>query len=291
MVGTSIGSVTATTLRAGLSATDLLARTEGRRLSPAGQRLMAAVGAPYQPPPRPPRAAPAPAGVAVALARSVVRSPLSVRPTALIAGLLPEGPVSTEAISGAIGELFSDTWPREQLWICAVRRRDGRRIVFGRGEHHRPPVPRAVAASCAIPGFFTPVEIDGDEYLDGGVHSPTNLDVLRHLELDAVVVSAPMSRRGGRRVTLAPGEAVRVWSKTLLDAEAWVLRRRRIPLVVFEPTEADLAAMGPNAMDPAIRSAVAAQAHRSTLDRLADPGADTAAALALLARRPAGSAG
>jgi predicted acylesterase/phospholipase RssA len=31
----------------------------------------------------------------------------------------------------------------------------------------------AVAASCAIPAYFTPIQIDGVDYIDGGVHSPT----------------------------------------------------------------------------------------------------------------------
>jgi hypothetical protein len=37
----------------------------------------------------------------------------------------------------------------------------------------------AVAASCAIPGYFAPLDIGGVEYFDGGVRSPTNADVLR----------------------------------------------------------------------------------------------------------------
>ena len=35
----------------------------------------------------------------------------------------------------------------------------------------------AVAASCAIPGFYHPVEIDGRRYVDGGMRSTSNLDL------------------------------------------------------------------------------------------------------------------
>jgi predicted acylesterase/phospholipase RssA len=38
-----------------------------------------------------------------------------------------------------------------------------------------------VAASCVIPAYFTPIRIDGVDYLDGGVHSPTNADLLQSL--------------------------------------------------------------------------------------------------------------
>ena len=34
---------------------------------------------------------------------------------------------------------------------------------------------QAVAASCAIPGYFAPVVVDGVRYVDGGAHSTTNL--------------------------------------------------------------------------------------------------------------------
>src|ERR1019366_430001 len=131
IVGTSAGSITATSLRAGLSAADLLARAAVR--------------------------------------------PLEARPLALVAGLLPEGTIGTDLIAAGIAGLALGSWPGQPLWVCAVRARDGRLVVFGRDS--RPPLPEAVAASCAIPGFFRPVSIDGDSYLDGGAHSPTNADV------------------------------------------------------------------------------------------------------------------
>ena len=52
-------------------------------------------------------------------------------------------------------------------------------------------------ASCAIPGYFQPVDIGGIEYVDGGVHSATNVDVLRSEGLDVVVVISSMSAAHG----------------------------------------------------------------------------------------------
>ena len=59
----------------------------------------------------------------------------------------------------------------------------GRRVPFGRqGTRARRAPPAeladAVAASCAIPGFYRPVRIGGRDYVDGGVRSASNLDLL-----------------------------------------------------------------------------------------------------------------
>jgi NTE family protein len=125
----------------------------------------------------------------------------------------------------------------------------------------------AVAASCAIPGFFAPVVIDGEAHLDGGVHSPTNADVLRDEPLDLVIVSSPMSRRG-RRPRLSPDQPMRVWAGALVDAEARRLRRRGMEVVAFQPDDDVLATMGLNAMDPSRRGAIARAAYDATRRRL-----------------------
>ena len=58
----------------------------------------------------------------------------------------------------------------------------------------------AVAASCAIPGFYHPVTIAGRRYVDGGLYSTSNLDILRGAELDLVICLNPLtSKQEGRR--------------------------------------------------------------------------------------------
>ena len=277
IVGTSAGSIAGASLRAGLSASDMLARAEDRPVSSAGARLLARAGPPRRTPLRPRAGRPRPPGeVAARLARAATR-PFSVRPLAVLAGLLPEGTVGTEVIAEGIGGLLPGQWPSEPLWVCAVRERDGRLVVFGRDS--KPPVPDAVAASCAIPGFFRPVTIDGEAFVDGGAHSPTNADLLTAVELDLVLVSSPMSL-AGRGLRLSLDQPARRWSRLLLDGEAVRLRRCGVPVMAFQPTPDDAAVMGPNAMDPARRSVVAGQARESTLRRLAR--ADTQARLTTL---------
>jgi NTE family protein len=279
VVGTSAGSIAAASLRAGLSAADMLARAQDLPLSTAGQRLLAQVGPPAHPPAFRParRGGLSPSQVAGVLGRAVAR-PFAARPMALLAGLLPEGAVSTDLISGPMGALFPSHWPDAPLWLCTVRQRDGRRVVFGRGDR-RGPLPDVVAASCAIPSFFTPVMIDGEAYVDGGVHSPTNADVLRREDLDLVLVVSPMSV-SGRGLRVAVDQPVRRWSAALLDTEARRLRREGMHVVAFQPTRDDASVMGANAMDPSRRAAVAGHARESTLRRLSR--ADTRSRLAPL---------
>ncbi len=282
IVGTSAGSIAATTLRAGLSAPDMLARAEDRALSPQGARLMRNVGpARRQPPLRAETRGRRPAEVAAILTRFATR-PFSAPPWALLSSLMPQGRVSTAMISDMIAGLFPDDWPDAPLWLCAVRQSDGRRSVFGKNQL-LPPLPDVVAASCAIPGYFSPVMIGDEPFVDGGVHSPTNADVLAGEDLDLVVVSSPMSMTG-RRVYQSSGSVVRRWSRALLDAEALRLRRRGVPVVAFQPTGDDIEVMGLNTMDPSRRAPVARQVHESTLRRLSR--ADTRARLAALGGTP-----
>ena len=196
------------------------------------------------------------------------RQPWRVRPGALVAAVLPAGTVSTESIAGGVGGLFRDGWPAAPTWVCAVRLDAATRVVFGREGAPEAGVGEAVAASCAIPGWFAPVEIDGVRYVDGGVHSPTNLDLVGGLGLDLVVVSSPMSA-AGRAPALRPDQAIRTFTRAQLDAEAVRVRRRGTPVVAFQPTPDDRDVMGIDAMDAGRRAAVVEQVKASTRKRLA----------------------
>jgi len=269
VVGTSAGSLTGTILRAGLPPTDLAARAEDRPLSAEGRRVLSRVAPPSAAsfPLRPSlRDRRGPAAAPDAL-RSMARRPWTVSPGAVIAALLPAGRVSTSMITGGIEPLFGDRWPLDPLWICAVRLSTGRRVVFGRDDGERPPVGQAVAASCAIPTFFEPVVIDGHRHVDGGVHSPTNLDLLGGLGLDLVIVSSPMSL-AGRSLRAAADTPMRRACRAFLDREAISVRRRGTPVVAFQPTTEDADVMGVNAMDPGRRGAVARRIRESTARRL-----------------------
>ena len=268
VVGTSAGSLSGAILRAGLSAPDMRARALGRPMSAAGQRLTARLMAPpaagFRLRPEGPatRRRSAPPG---ALARMAAR-PWEVRPGAVLAALLPPGRVSTSMITGGMEPLFGRSWPKDPLWVCAVRLDDGRRVVFGRDAEAS--VGEAVAASCAIPSYFAPVTIAGVDHVDGGVHSPTNLDVVRGLGLDLVVVSSPMSAAGRTLPQMSADWAVRRFCRAQLDREAVGVRRRGTPVLALQPTPEVASIMGLNAMDAGRRVATVEAAYESTRRRL-----------------------
>lgn len=219
IVGTSAGSVVASSLR--------------RHAQPPGSEA----GGTYEPRPRTRRAS----------ALGFVRRPRQALNALLLAPEFTNGRQSVEFLrEGLLGK--HATWPVAGLFIVAVRRRDGRRVVFGAPGEPRPDVGAAVAASCAIPAYFAPVVIDGDAYVDGGLHSPTNADVLAGQHLDVVIVSSPMSMQA-RSVTRRLDLPLRLLFHGYLAEETLVLRRRRTRVVTIEPDRSVLAVMGINMMD------------------------------------------
>jgi NTE family protein len=275
IVGTSAGSVVGALLRAGLSAPDLAARSTDNPLSVEGQRIAArADAARHDQPPIPARARrPALRGASApsALVRAALR-PWNARAGALAAAALPEGRVPTELVASGLRPLFTK-WPSRPLWITAVDLERGRRVTFGRDDAPMvTDVATAVGAACAITAVFAPVSIGGVRYVDGGVHSPTNADLVAGLDLDLVVIISPMSiARTNPR--LAPDQPARRLARFRLVREVARIRRAGVPVLTFQPTDADLGVMGLNAMDPSRRADVTRQAFESTRFRLAHPDA------------------
>ena len=248
VVGTSAGSIVAAGLRGGLSASDLSAEMLGDELSEEGRRLRAAARTQVEAVNGAPAEAPGgglrPLDPLVLL--SAVRRPLGVRPVAVLSSLLPQGRTETEPIARGLRYLHGDTWPDRDLRICAVRARDARRVVFGTPRAPKTDVGTAVAASCAIPAYFAPVRLDGQAYVDGGVHSHTNADVVLRDEPELVVVLSPMSV--GPRAGLRPDLGVRLHMRRVVGREVRRLRRAGAQVVVVQPSGADLDVMGFNPM-------------------------------------------
>ena len=196
--------------------------------------------------------------------------PGSVRAGALLAAALPAGRSSFEGVVGYVNRAHRGGWPLEPLWLPAVRLRDGARVVFGQPGAPETDVGRAVAASCAVPGRFAPVVIQGERYVDGGVYSTTNLDLLADEGMDLVVVSAPMAMARGAMSASAVMQG-RAYMRFRLAAEARTVRRRGTAVVAFSPTADDVQVMGWNAMSSSRRSAIVDRAYESAAARLSNP--------------------
>jgi len=247
IVGSSAGSVTGTLLRLGIPAADLAAWAVEAPMSVEGAALVEKLAdEPVALPPMSPQdllrgwRAPTPA-----LLARVARRPWAFRPSVAAMTMMPAGRIDIAERAQVLQAIAGEAWP-EGLWICVARRRDGRRVVLGQPGSPEAKIAEAVAASCAIPGYFSPVRIGGVTYFDGGVHSPTNADVLRGSELDVVVVVSPMSAANG--LSRTPDGPMRWGAHRRLDQEVRRLRAAGTTVIRFEPGPRCLAAMGVNAM-------------------------------------------
>lgn len=140
-------------------------------------------------------------------------------------------------------------WPARALQITAVDATTGEFRVFDRASEV--PLVPAVAASCAVPGIWPPVTIDGHRYMDGGARSGTNADLAAGY--DRVVVIAPLPRGIGPMTGVA----------TQVEA-----LRARSQVTLVTPDRAAIQAFGRNVLDPA-RRAGAARAGRTQATTLA----------------------
>jgi NTE family protein len=209
------------------------------------------------------------------LALHSLRSPMSFSPATVITGWLPKGMISTEPLREQIRRVVPDGWgPHPGLWIVACDYATGKRVVFGREGSPPAELADAVAASCAIPGFYHPVTIGGRRYVDGGIRSPSNLDVLRGRELDLVICLNPTSTLHPIRA-LNPAAAFRLLmnrdSGPRLGSEAKRLRAEGTDVVLVQPTRDDHAVMGYNLMNGRRRNDAIAMAQRTVAAQLRDP--------------------
>jgi NTE family protein len=140
-----------------------------------------------------------------------------------------------------------------RLNIVAVDRGSGRRVVFGRAGAPEAGVGEAVAASCAIPGVFAPVEIGGREYVDGGVWSPTNLDLAHAGRGDRVLCLVPTAVMGTAPALPMRGLAAG-WRLTT-GVEAAAAQRRDAVVDIVGPDADSTSAMGGDLMSPRRRAA------------------------------------
>ncbi len=257
IVGPSAGSVVAALLRAGFSTHDLYDEARGERPAwRARRRLHRAERHASTLPAAPPLADVFNLVASPRLVARAIAAPWTVRPGAAAAALLPVGSVSTDPLAGRLRPLVGTRWPDLNLQVCAVDLDRGQRVVFGPDGQPPTDLVTAITASCAIPGFFAPVSIDGTRYVDGGVHSPTNADLVADHHLDLVIVSSPMSHTG-RWPAVGLDTLGRAIARATLRREERRLRAAGTRVIVLQPSNQVRTAMGLNPMQPAHRERTA----------------------------------
>ncbi|MBI2704789.1 MAG: patatin-like phospholipase family protein [Actinobacteria bacterium] len=241
IVGTSAGSMVGAFLRRGLTGTDLAAVTVDAPAPDVPQALIDALRDRVPLPPISLQTMLRPRPPSLSVLRSWMRRPWRFDPVLAGTAILADGQISLNEHIGQHMQTLDGEWPSQDLWVCAVRQRDLRRVVFGR-DMMPTGLGEAVAASCSIPGYFSPTVIDGESFLDGGVRSPTNADVLRRANIDAAVVISPMSGQDLPR--FHPAASIRRHAKARVVHEVRVLRDHDIPTVLIEPGVDTAAVLG-----------------------------------------------
>jgi NTE family protein len=139
-----------------------------------------------------------------------------------------------------IDELIgTQTWPAA-LAVTAVDAEDGTYRVFDAGSGV--PLAAAVAASCTIPGWFPPVPLEGRLWVDGGLRSMSNADLVGRAA--RIIVLAPF-RRDGR-------------SLPQLEAELAPSRAAGARVAIVLPDPAFFDATAGDSMDPRFVAAAGA---------------------------------
>jgi len=209
------------------------------------------------------------------LALRTLLQPTRYTPSAAFSGWLPRGMIDNRPLREQIRRVVPRGWSAHPgLWIVACDYATGRRVAFGRQGSPPAELADAVAASCAIPGFYHPVEIGGRRYVDGGMYSTSNLDIVREERLDLVICLNPTSSLHPIRA-LDPREwgslLMRQASGRRLGSEARKLRQRGTAVVLVQPTGEDLETMSRNLMSTRNRNRVIEVARRTVARQLSEP--------------------
>ncbi|WP_211368054.1 patatin-like phospholipase family protein [Microbacterium rhizomatis] len=176
---------------------------------------------------------------------------------ALLTGAM-DGASSPEEVRRRIGRIAADTdtvapaarraaidarlpvkeWTAQPLLIPAVELETGALRVFDRDSSVG--LVDAVAASCAVPGVWPPVDIDGTSYIDGGTRTSANADLAAGADTVLIIV---------------PSAAITAMGPAISDAELAALAPGRVHTIFAD--DASIEAIGINPLDPATRPAAA----------------------------------
>lgn len=257
LVGTSAGSVLAALLGNGIPVSSLVSHQLGLPTPDDPQIDFdpdRAAGGSLPPLPR------IGIGSATLLARAAIR-PRHYPPLAAFSAVLPRGRASLASVGALVEAVRSPAgWTAHPAtWVIAMDYDRGRRVAFGRSGSPPATLESAVMASCAIPGWYSPILIGGRRYVDGGTCSPVSADLLVGQGLDEVVVLAPMASFETDHPASVVGRLERRFRLAMtrrLSRETEKLRAAGTRVVVLAPGREDLEVIGVNLMDPARRRPV-----------------------------------
>ena len=224
IVGTSAGSVVGTQLALGVPL-DALFAMQTAPLDPAQDR-------------------PAPSDQAIITAVQAAQADTALDQTTMLRDVgalaLRANVVSEAEYLQVFALLHGMPWPDRRLLITAIGVEDGQ--IYGLDSASGATVQQAVAASCAVPGIFPTVMINGQQYMDGGMASGTNTGLVA--DCDTILIVAPLTAPG-------PDEAPDGASYLAREIAALRIAGRNVAVII--PDAEALAVFGPSMMDSSRR--------------------------------------
>lgn len=146
--------------------------------------------------------------------------------------------ISEQEWTSLVAHQMIDAWPEKDLRICSVNANTGLFEVFTKDDGVS--LRKVIASSCAIPGMFPLITLEQSQYMDGGVYSGTNAQIVIEDQPDLAVIIAPICKG-----TALIGE----FADRCLQSEVQQLKAKGCKVMVISPNENDINALGDNLMD------------------------------------------
>jgi predicted acylesterase/phospholipase RssA len=237
-------------------------------------------------------------GVYAEWGRRLMRNPRkAVRWSDLVmrfGGLVPTGLFDNTGVEAFLRDVFNRRGRSNDfraleadLFVVAVDLDSGEAVRFGDKGWDNVPISQAVQASSALPGLYSPVEINGRHFLDGALRRTMHASTVLERGIDLMIGINPLvpfdATRAGpqadeaEQVGLANGGLPAVLSQTLrtllqsrmqIGMEKYPHQFPNIDQLVFEPNASDSELFFTNLFSFSSRHRVCQLAYRNTLTDL-----------------------
>ena len=175
---------------------------------------------------------------------------------------------------------------RHKLFLVATNLDTGAAVTFGEPGFDHVPIDRAIAASAALPGLFPPVEIDGEQYVDGALNKTLHASVALDQGIDLLLCVNPLvpfdataaSRagrltiekidHGGLPLVLAQTFRAIIHSRMKVGMEKYRRQYPHADILLFEPDREDADMFFANIFSYTHRVRLCGMAYRNTRSRL-----------------------
>ncbi len=209
----------------------------------------------------------------------------------------PSGLFSLDPLQKYLCHAFRDENLRDnfedlkaELYIPAYDLDRGERVIFGSEGYRNSHICQAITASCAIPYFFRPYQIDSSYYIDGSIGKVLHLDVAIEKGAELILVINPRvpidndpehaclpdlsygkcSKVADLGLNFSWEQARRIEAKENIESaiENYRYKYPKVDIVLFEPGRDESLLFFQNPMSMLARNHIMAYGYTTTLHQL-----------------------